>query len=100
MPIGNPHTLKERVDTLERTLLAINCFSNICEAAANSGSAAELPTSDVSYLLNYLSESSLYKIEALRMMIYQQEAKEESAGQALAVAVPPTGDRPSLAAVA
>jgi hypothetical protein len=69
MPIGNPQTIKERVDVLERTLLAINCFSNLCEAAANSGGGAELPTSDVSYLLAYLSESSLYKVEALRVMI-------------------------------
>lgn len=91
MPIGNPQTIKERVDVLERTLLAINCFSNLCEAAANSGGGAELPTSDVSYLLAYLSESSLYKVEALRMMIDEQAA---------AAAAPRRDRRRKLAAVA
>lgn len=93
MPIGNPQTIKERVDVLERTLLAINCFSNICSAASSSGSGTDLEQSDVAYLLDYLSESSLYKVEALRMMIDQQEAEEKQAGQAPAAVAPPTGDR-------
>lgn len=67
MPIGNPQTLKERVDVLERTLLAINSLSNICEAATANNDA--LPLSEVAFLMSYLSDSSLYKVEALRMQI-------------------------------
>jgi hypothetical protein len=67
MPIGNPQTLKERVDVLEQTMLAINCLSNICSATTNSN--GELAQSDVAFLLEYLSEDSMYKVEALRVMI-------------------------------
>lgn len=67
MPIGNPQTLKERVDVLEQTMLAINCLSNICTATTNSN--GELAQSDVAFLLEYLSEDSMYKVEALRVMI-------------------------------
>lgn len=67
MPIGNPQTLKERVDVLEQTMLAINCLSNICTSTTNSN--GELAQSDVAFLLEYLSEDSMYKVEALRVMI-------------------------------
>lgn len=89
MPIGNPQTIKERVDVLERTLLAMNCLSNICEAGQSGH--CDLPQGEVAYLLAYLSESSLYKVEALRMQIDQQAAEAALAGQA--PAAPPTGDR-------
>lgn len=69
MPIGNPQTLKERVDVLERTLLAINCLANICDTAG-----AELPGGEVAFLLSYLSDSSLYKVEALRVQIHEMPA--------------------------
>lgn len=72
MPIGNPQTLKERVDVLERTLLAINCLANICDAAKSDG--AELPGGEVAFLLSYLSDSSLYKVEALRVQIHEMPA--------------------------
>lgn len=95
MPIGNPQTLKERVDVLERTLLALNCLSNICEAGG-SGNGCDMPQGDVAYLLAYLSESSMYKVEALRVMIHSMPAG--------AAHVPRTRERrkkaPALAAVA
>lgn len=72
MPIGNPQTLKERVDVLERTLLAINCLANICDAAKSDG--ADLPGGEVAFLLSYLSDSSLYKVEALRVQIHEMPA--------------------------
>jgi hypothetical protein len=84
MPIGNPQTLKERVDVLERTLLAINCFSNICEASANDANGAAPAPGDVAYLLAYLSESSLYKVEALREMIGAMPAAAQHAPRAVA----------------
>ena len=70
MPINNPNpqTLKERVDAVEQTLLAINCFSNLCTAISHSN-GGEMPQSDVAFLLEYLSDDSLYKVEALRMQI-------------------------------
>lgn len=67
MPIGNPQTLKERVDVLEQTMLAINCLSNLCTATVNNN--GELSQSDAAFLLEYLSEDSMYKVEALRLMI-------------------------------
>jgi len=73
MPIGNPQTLKERVDVLERTLLAINCLANICDTAKSDG--AELPPGAVAFLLSYLSDSSLYKVESLRVQIHNLAAE-------------------------
>ncbi len=67
MPIGNPQTLKERVDVLEQTMLAINCLSNLCSATVNSN--GDVSQSDMAFLLEYLSEDSMYKVEALRVMI-------------------------------
>lgn len=94
MPIGNPQTLKERVDVLEQTMLAINCLSNLCTATVNSN--GELAQSDVAFLLEYLSDDSMYKVEALRVMI--------DALPAGAAHVPRTRERrkkvPTLTAVA
>lgn len=92
MPIGNPQTIKERVDVLERDLLAINCFSNIVGAASN-GNGVDLAPSDVAFLLDYLSEESLYKVEALRMQIDRQAEEEALASAAAAAVQTPTGDR-------
>lgn len=63
----NPKTLQERVEHLEQTLLAINCLSNIIGAAKSEN--ADVPAGEVSYLLEYLSDDSLYRVEALRMQI-------------------------------
>lgn len=80
MPIGNPQTLKERVDVLEQQLLAINCLSNICQAASD-GNGVDLPQSDVAFLMVHLSESSLYKVEALRMQIHALPDSVETAAK-------------------
>lgn len=63
----NPQTLPERVEHLEQTLLAINCLSNIIGAAKNEN--ADVPAGEVAFLLEYLSDDSLYRVEALRMQI-------------------------------
>lgn len=64
----NPQTLPERVEHLEQTLLAINCLSNIIGAAKNEN--ADVPAGEVAFLLEYLSDDSLYRVEALRMQIH------------------------------
>jgi hypothetical protein len=94
MPIGNPQTLKERVDVLERNMLAIDCLSNLCTATVNSN--GDIGQSDMAFLLAYLSEDSMYKVEALRMMI-------DALPAATAAHVPRTRERrkkSTLAAVA
>lgn len=60
-------TLKEKVDALEQNLLAINCLGNICTVTTSSH--GDLAQSDVAFLLAYLSDESMFKVEALRMMI-------------------------------
>jgi hypothetical protein len=64
----NPKTLEERVEHLEQTLLAINCLSNIIGAAKTDN--ADVPAGEVAFLLEYLSDDSLYRVEALRMQIH------------------------------
>lgn len=64
----NPQTLAERVEHLEQTLLAINCLSNIIGAAKTDN--ADVPAGEVAFLLEYLSDDSLYRVEALRMQIH------------------------------
>lgn len=64
----NPQTLQDRVEHLEQTLLAINCLSNIIGAAKSDN--AEVPAGEVAFLLEYLSDDSLYRVEALRMQIH------------------------------
>lgn len=68
MEILNPQTLKERVDDLEQNLLALNCLSNLVNAAAH-GNGVDVPVGDVAFLLEHLSDGSLYRVEALRMQI-------------------------------
>lgn len=85
MPIGNPQTLKERVDVLEQTMLAINCLSNLCSATVNSN--GDVAQSDMAFLLEYLSEDSMYKVEALRVMI------DGLAAEAVAPPAMPAQDR-------
>ena len=78
MAIDNPDpkTIKDRVDNLEQTLLALNCFSNVLEASTNNN--VDVPQGDTSFLLQYLSEESLYKVEAIRMMLEEQEGEPEA----------------------
>lgn len=68
MNILNPQSLKERVDDLEQTLLAINCLSNLVNAATR-GNGVDVPEGDVAFLLEHLSDGSLYRVEALRVQI-------------------------------
>lgn len=65
-------TLKEKIDALEQNMLAINCLSNIC--TTTTGSHGDLAQSDVAFVLAYLSDESMFKVEALRMMIDAQLA--------------------------
>ncbi len=67
MQTQNPQTLPERVEHLEQTLLAINCLSNIIGAAKSDN--ADVPAGEVAYLLEYLSDDSLMRVEALRTQI-------------------------------
>ena len=68
MNILHPQSLKERVDDLEQTLLAINCLSNLVNAAAH-GNGVDVSVGDVAFLLEHLSDGSLYRVEALRVQI-------------------------------
>lgn len=94
MQTENPKTLQERVEHLEQTILAINCLSNIIGAAKSDN--ADVPAGEVAYLLEYLSDDSLIRVEGLRVMI--------NALPASAAHVPRTRERrkkaPVLAAVA
>lgn len=60
-------TLKDQVHALEQTLLAIDCFSNICTTSTNNH--VELRPSDTAFLLEHLIGDSMFKVEALRMAI-------------------------------
>lgn len=68
MQTQNPQTLHERVEHLEQTLLAINCLSNIIGAAKSDN--ADVPAGEVAYLLEYLSDDSLMRVEGLRTQIH------------------------------
>jgi len=97
MNILHPQSLKERVDDLEQTLLAINCLSNLVKAAGD-GNGVDVPVGDVAFLLEHLSDGSLYRVEALRVQI-------DALPASVAQAVPKTERRrkprpPKLTAVA
>lgn len=68
MPIGNPQSLKERVEVLETSMIAIDNLSRIGTASQNSGQNP-IDLSDVVNLLAYLVETSMYQVEALREQI-------------------------------
>lgn len=60
--------LKDKVDVLEKTLLAIDELNNINQESLRSGT----PSFDLEHsanLLNHLIEPALYQVEALRMLI-------------------------------
>lgn len=73
----NPQTLQEKVAHLEQTLLAINCLSNIIGVAKSEN--ADVPAGEVAYLLEYLSDDSLYRVEAVRMHLDELPAAAASA---------------------
>jgi hypothetical protein len=77
MPIGLPLSLKEKVDELERTLLAI---SSICDVAENHYTDAPTPLSGCAYVTAHLMEHAMYQVEALRMKIDALPAEVKDAG--------------------
>jgi hypothetical protein len=60
--------LKEKVDALEKTLLAIDSVNNVCQEAIHDGSKA-IDLDHCAYLLNYLIEPAMYQIESIRILI-------------------------------
>lgn len=60
--------LKEKVDILEKTLLAIDSINNICQQAINNGNQP-IDAESSAYLLNHLIEPAMYQVEAVRMHI-------------------------------
>lgn len=60
--------LKEKIDVLERTLLAIDSVNNINQENFSSGTPC-ISMENTANLLDHLIEPALYQVEALRMMI-------------------------------
>jgi hypothetical protein len=69
-----PQTLQDKVAELEQTLLAINCLGNICEAAVSSHT--DIAVSDVAFLVNYLSDKSLFQVEDVRTTLTPPTTEE------------------------
>ena len=76
MPIGNPVTLKEKVDALEQTLLAICSLSDIANQHRGGGTD---PLESCAHLLEHLMEPAMYQVEALRLMIDALPARVKDA---------------------
>jgi hypothetical protein len=67
--------LKESVDFLERTLLAIDNVSNVAQEHVGDGLD---PLAGCAHILHYLMEPALITVETLRVMIHQlQDLQEE-----------------------
>lgn len=60
--------LKEKVTTLEKTLLAITSVNDINQDNINSGTPV-INLVCTAHLLDHLIEPAMYQIEALRVMI-------------------------------
>jgi hypothetical protein len=60
--------LKEKVDVLEKTLLAITCINEIQMQNMNSG-APVVDAEHTVYLLDHLMDPCMYQVEALRVLI-------------------------------
>lgn len=58
--------MKEKVDVLEQSLLAIDALANVARTHCGSGND---PLEHCAYLLEHLIEPALYQVEALRLMI-------------------------------
>lgn len=60
--------LKEKVEMLEKTLLAIDELNNVCQQSITHG---DRPVSleCCANLLNYLIEPAMFQVEAVRMSI-------------------------------
>lgn len=70
-----PGNLKEKVDVLEKSLLAIDTLNNICLANWNSG-APVIDLQDCAHLLNHLIEPAMFQVESLRMMIDELQPQQ------------------------
>lgn len=68
-------TLKEKVDALEKTLLAIDELSGICQQAICHGNQS-IDLDRCANLLGYLIEPAMYQVEALRMQVDEMAEKE------------------------
>lgn len=64
----NLDTLKQKVEALEKTLLAIDDLSNLCQEAIGHGNKP-IDLEHCANLLHYLIEPALYQVEAVRMFI-------------------------------
>lgn len=60
--------LKEKVGALEKTMLAIDELSGICQQAVCHGNQP-IDLERCANLLNYLIEPAMYQVEAVRMQI-------------------------------
>lgn len=63
-------TLKEKVEALEKTMLAIDELSGICQQAVSHGNQP-IDLDRCANLLSYLIEPAMYQVEAVRMQIDQ-----------------------------
>lgn len=77
--------LKDQVDTLEKSLLAITSINEIQMENQSSGNPVVNPE-HTAYLLDHLMEPTMYQVEALRVAIHAL-AKAE-ADQLASQAVP------------
>jgi hypothetical protein len=60
--------LKERVEALEKTLLAIDELSNLCQEAICHGNKP-IELEHCANILHYLIEPAMYQVEAVRVFI-------------------------------
>ncbi len=70
-----PALLKEKVDVLEKTLLAITSVNDINLQDMKSGNLGANWESTAN-LLDHLLEPAMYQVEELRNMIYDLQLKE------------------------
>lgn len=61
-------TLKEKVEILEKTMLAIDELNGICQQAIFNGNQP-INLERCANLLNYLIEPAMFQVEAVRMQI-------------------------------
>lgn len=78
-------SLKDLVDALEKTLLAITCINEIQMQNQCSGAPVVDPEHTV-YLLDHLMEPAMYQVEALRVAIHDLAKTEAEQLASLAVA--------------
>lgn len=66
--------LKDKVDQLEKTLLAITSVNDIQMENMSSGAPVVNPD-HTAYLLDHLIEPAMYQVEALRVLIHNLAAE-------------------------